>query len=152
MIFATVGTTLPFDELLEELDRLAGQDFFDEPLLVQTGTSRYEPKNYEHFRFRPSIEAEYERASLLIVHGGTGSTLHALHTNKPFIAFANPRAQHDHQAEFLEEMSQVLPILWSRDVADLERLYRMAQDGDRGPLPVAQRERFKAALLEIIGV
>ncbi len=151
MIFATVGTTLPFDELIEEIDRLASEDFFREPILVQTGTSSYQPRHCEFFKFKPSIDAEYDKASFLIIHGGTGSTLHAMQTGKPFIAFANPLAQDDHQAEFLQEVAQERSLFWSRNVADLAPLYERARaEKTAFGTSSRHRERLKYAILDVI--
>ena len=48
MIFVTVGThEQPFDRLLTEIDRLKENGTIQEPVMIQSGFSTYEPKYCE---------------------------------------------------------------------------------------------------------
>lgn len=147
MIFVTVGTTIPFDELFEEVDRLLESGIIDDDVICQTGQSKYIPRNCESFKFLPNLDLYLDRASLLIVHGGTGSTLQALASGKPFVAFANPLGADDHQAEFLNRLSQEFQLLWSRDVAELENLLPLIRNVSDCTEP---REESKPSLPETI--
>ncbi len=124
MIFITVGSTMPFDELLTEVDRLAGAGVLDENVLCQGGQSSYRLTHGEQFVGRPSIDDLIAASSFVISHGGAATVLQLLLASKPFVAFANPRGAGDHQSGFLTAVSRNCPISWSRDVADLERLFR----------------------------
>jgi len=117
---------MPFDELIEEVDRLAGAGFFDGEVLCQIGFSTFEPEHCAFFRSKPGLVAEFQNARFLIVHGGTGSVLQALASGRPFVAIANPRAQHDHQVEFLSAMAEEARLYWSTEVAELASLCRAA--------------------------
>lgn len=112
---------MPFDELLEEVDRIAKSKRFNHQFICQTGTSKYQPSHCEHFRFLPSIDDQIEQADMVITHGGS-TVLKLLKLHKPFIAVANPRGADDHQGELLEVLGQEAGVLWTRDVADLEKL------------------------------
>jgi UDP-N-acetylglucosamine transferase subunit ALG13 len=122
MILVTVGTTAPFDELLMEVDRLAGAGLFDEPILCQSGQSTYRVVHGEQFMARPSIADLISSASLVISHGGA-TVVQLLLAGKNFVAFPNPRMAGDHQTSFLKEIAEVANISWSKDVADLAKLY-----------------------------
>ncbi len=124
MIFVTVGSTMPFDELLAEVDRLAGAGVFGEDVLCQGGQSAYRLTHGEQFMGRPSIEDLIAEASFVISHGGAATVLQLLLAGKPFVAFANPRGADDHQGGFLTAVARNCPISWGRDVGDLERLFR----------------------------
>ncbi len=150
MIFVTLGTTLPFDALLKEVDRLAAAGVFPEPVICQTGTSTYIPENCESFPYKATIAEYLNAASFLIVHGGTGSTLQALRSGRPFAVFANPIAQNNHQAEFLQELSNEIPIPWSDDVHDLATLYTSAHQEDRKIKIPCHRVKFQDALRSIL--
>ena len=126
MIFVTVGTTMPFDELFEEIDRLAEENYFDQEIVCQTGQSNYIPSNCKYFKFESDLSHYFQEADFLIVHGGTGSTIEAILSGKPFIAFANPRGADDHQAQFLSRMSKEYSVIWSRNCKDLTKLYELA--------------------------
>ncbi|MDD2878132.1 MAG: glycosyltransferase [Acidiphilium sp.] len=118
MIFVTVGTTMPFDELLVEVDRLAGEGFLSQELICQGGQSKYRMIHGEQFIGRPSIADLIDQASLVISHGGA-TVIQLLIARKPFIAFPNPRGAGDHQTSFLRKIAQVSDISWSSDIADL---------------------------------
>jgi UDP-N-acetylglucosamine transferase subunit ALG13 len=150
MIFVTVGTTLPFDGLLSEVDRLAATGIFQEKVVCQTGTSRYLPKHCEHFQYKTTIADHINAASFLIVHGGTGSTLQALRSGRPFAVFANPIAQNNHQVEFLQELSHEIPIPWSDDVHDLEQLYGRISNEPAQLATPRHRDSLQGAILRII--
>lgn len=121
MIFVTVGTTMPFDELLAEIDRLADENKLSEDLICQSGQTKYRMAHGEQFIGRPSIADLIDQASLVISHGGA-TVIQLLIARKPFIAFPNPRGAGDHQTSFLREVSQVSDISWSTQVTDLARL------------------------------
>jgi UDP-N-acetylglucosamine transferase subunit ALG13 len=123
VILLTVGTTMPFDELLAEADRLAGEGRFgDEALICQSGHSAYQVRNGRQFVGLPSLRDLIESSSLVITHGGS-TVIQLLLAQKPFVAFPNPRGAGDHQTSFLREMSSAWDISWSPDVTDLERLF-----------------------------
>jgi beta-1,4-N-acetylglucosaminyltransferase len=128
VILVTVGTTMPFDELIEAMDRLTAQGSLLEPVVCQIGNGRYEPGHCEYFRFKPSLAALTREASLVIGHGGTGTVLSLLAERKPFIAVVNPRGANDHQGQFLERLSRVVSILWTRDFGDLPALIERARE------------------------
>jgi UDP-N-acetylglucosamine transferase subunit ALG13 len=127
VIFVTVGTTLPFDALIEAVDRLAGVGTFGEPVLCQIGNGRFEPKHCDFYRFKPSLDEDVELASLIIGHGGTGTVTSLLVAGKPFIAVANPIGAGDHQRQFLARLSKVASFLWTADLAELPGLVDRAR-------------------------
>jgi UDP-N-acetylglucosamine transferase subunit ALG13 len=121
LIFVTVGTTMPFDELFVEVDRLAGTGFFHEEVICQSGQSSYKMSHCEQFVGRPSIDDLIADSSLVISHGGA-TVIQLLIAQKPFVAFPNPRGAGDHQGSFLEQVASMSDISWSKDVQDLARL------------------------------
>lgn len=133
MIFVTVGTTMPFDELLREIDQLAGQGKLGEPLICQTGQSKYQLANGEQFIGRPSIADLIDQATLVVSHGGA-TVIQLLIARKPFVAFPNPRGAGDHQTSFLREVARVSDISWSSNVADLAQL--IGERRKKGPATI----------------
>lgn len=150
MIFVTVGSTMPFDELFREVDRLAGEGALDEPVRCQIGHSRYEPQHCEYFRFEKGLDRHFAAASLLVVHGGTGSVLQALLLGKPFVAMANSRADGDHQGEFLAQLSKQMDLLWSREVGDLLDLIHRARQRRPEPFHPAERSDLVEDMLTLL--
>jgi UDP-N-acetylglucosamine transferase subunit ALG13 len=123
MIFVTVGTTMPFDELLEEVDRLFDEGLLEGELLTQTGTSKYRMRHGEQFAARKSIDDEIARSRFVISHGGA-TVVNLVSLRKNFVAFPNPRAAGQHQELFLRELAAIADISWSTDVRNLKGLYR----------------------------
>lgn len=111
MILVTVGTQF-FDELIEEVDRLAGEGVFQEPVLAQIGLSRHLPKHVDHVAFDRNLLETAAQASLVITHAGTGSLIEFLMLGKPFIAVVNDTKAGNHQLEFLEQLSTEYDFCW----------------------------------------
>lgn len=127
MIFVTVGTTLPFDDLVQAVDAMVERGLVDEPVLCQIGQGRYEPRHCQWFRFKPSLEADIESASLIIGHGGTGTVTGLLASGKPFIAVANPLGADNHQRDFLDRLSRTSPFVWTDQPETLAALLPRAR-------------------------
>jgi UDP-N-acetylglucosamine transferase subunit ALG13 len=122
VILVTVGTTMPFDELFVEVDRLAGEGLLTD-LQCQSGRSAYKMTHGEQFVAKRSLTDLIDASSLVITHGGA-TVIQLLLAGKPFVAFPNPRGAGDHQRGFLERVAAIADISWSTDVKNLERLVR----------------------------
>jgi UDP-N-acetylglucosamine transferase subunit ALG13 len=86
MIFASVGSMLPFDRFVRAVDAWAGAHP-ETPVFVQIGKGDYEPK---HAAFaRMVTPADYTRrvaqARLFVAHAGMGSILQALEAGTPIL-------------------------------------------------------------------
>ena len=115
MIFATIGTQLPFDRLLTGLDTWAAQHSSIR-IVAQTGSTR---RTFRHLNtvatmqqgeFRDCVQA----ARLVVAHAGMGTILSAIELGKPLIIMPR-RAEfgehrNDHQQETCREMSRLLHV------------------------------------------
>ncbi len=124
MIFVTVGTG-KFDELVEEIDRIALNT--KEEIIVQIGEGDYLPKNIRHFRFKDSLTDYYKNADLIIAHGGAGTTYELLAMGKRLVSMANLNRTDVHQNEILEALSKQGYLVWCRRFEDLERCIKKAR-------------------------
>jgi UDP-N-acetylglucosamine transferase subunit ALG13 len=105
-IFVTVGNG-KFDPIIKEIDRLKGVGAIKEQIVMQIGHGEYQPKNCKWFAFAPSLEEYYNRASLVISHGGPGIVFEVLRRGKPLIAIPNrDRTDPNHQVEYLTAMAK----------------------------------------------
>jgi UDP-N-acetylglucosamine transferase subunit ALG13 len=112
MIFATVGTQLPFDRLLAGLDSWAALNP-GIPILAQTGRTA---RTFQHISAvrdldQTTFRARFAEARLVVAHAGMGTILSATELGKPVILM--PRlarfGEHrtDHQRDTAAEMARL---------------------------------------------
>ncbi len=125
MILVTVGTQF-FDELIDEVDRLAGARAFDRfagaapaRVFAQIGLQQKLPRHIEHVAFDRDLVNKARSADLIITHAGTGSLLEFLPMGRPLIAVANPTKADNHQLEFLHALDDEYDFCWIADPRDL---------------------------------
>lgn len=124
MIFVTVGTQLPFDRLVEALDRWAG----DNPaaaVFAQIGDSSLRPA---HMEWTPRLsamdfQARMRAARLVVSHAGIGILLAAIEAQKPLLIMPRREAlkeiRSDHQLATAEWLRQVPGITVADDTTAL---------------------------------
>ena len=112
--------------LIEAVDRLCGAGVINEPVVMQTGFSTYEPQHCEWHKLLPYPEMvkKVAEARIVITHGGPASFIMPLQVGK--IPIVVPRQlqfnEHvnDHQVDFTkavaERMGNIIPVY---DIAEL---------------------------------
>lgn len=139
MIFATVGTQLPFDRLLLALDTWAALKP-EVPVLAQTGRSS---QTYAHLTTVPHMDqsrflASVMEARVIVSHAGMGTILTALELGKPLILM--PRRadlgehRNDHQRDTAAEMRRLSTVTVVEDSASLCQALQAALDLAQSPL------------------
>lgn len=129
MIFATVGTQLPFDRLIRALDQWASHNP-QVDVFAQIGKTNYVP---QHMQWERTIPADTFRSRLLdcstvVAHAGMGTIISAVELGKRVVVM--PR-----RAEFKEHRND-------HQLATVERLKHL------GGLEVAEDCEGLAALLD----
>jgi len=117
MIFVTVGSVAPFDDLIREVDRLVEKGVIGD-VVVQIGNGTYVPKNAEWFRFKKELTEFYRPAELVITHSGAGTLFEVLKEGKKAIAVPNPNAVHN--PDIIMKLSSEGYILLCPDPNQLE--------------------------------
>lgn len=100
MIFASVGSMLPFDRLTRAVDEWA-KDNPDIPVFLQIGEGEYEPRHCEWARIVPHREyqAKLDSCALFVAHVGMGSILQALEIGKPILMMPRQAALREHTTD-----------------------------------------------------
>ena len=122
MIFVTVGAQMPFDRLVEAVDRWASDRNRDD-VFAQIGQSGYRP---QRIQCRQLLEPEefrrrYEAASAIVAHAGTGSIITALQMGKPIIVMPRRASlmetRNDHQVATAEQFQKFasVTVAWNED-------------------------------------
>lgn len=123
VIFLTIGTQLPFDRLVRDVDQVASQ--LDEVVVGQIGVGRYAPKCIETFDFMSPSQFEQciVDSRAVISHAGIGTILTCLRFKKPLIAMARQAKQgehrNDHQLATLSELGSTPGLYPVRDSDDI---------------------------------
>ncbi|MEM7412291.1 MAG: glycosyltransferase [Myxococcota bacterium] len=120
MIFVTVGGQLPFDRLVESVDRWAG-DRGRGDLFAQIGDGRFVPTHvpFERFLDPRAFAEKLEVADAVVAHAGMGTILSALELGKPVVVLPRLHAQgehrNDHQVATAARLSKLAGIYIADD-------------------------------------
>nr|CAG4652346.1 EOG090X0KOU [Triops cancriformis] len=115
-VFVTVGTT-SFDSfikaVLDENTLQVLKKLGYSNLTLQVGKGQ-EPRvsdvtglRITWYRFKPSIQADFESADLVISHAGAGSCLEALQAGKRLLVVINESLMGNHQLELAEKLCEL---------------------------------------------
>ncbi|WP_406648182.1 glycosyltransferase [Aliisedimentitalea scapharcae] len=137
MIFATVGTQLPFDRLLTGLDRWAKHNSHV-PVFAQCGESAAKVTSIETASMLGMSEfhRRFQAASLIVAHAGMGTILTAAELGKPVILM--PRRarfgehRNNHQQDTAREMSRLSNVTVVQDQDGLHNALDLAMSGQTG--------------------
>jgi UDP-N-acetylglucosamine transferase subunit ALG13 len=86
VIFASVGSMLPFDRFVKAVDEWAGENP-DQRVFIQIGGGDYEPRHAEFARMVPLADyrQRLRECALFVAHVGMGSILQALEEGKQML-------------------------------------------------------------------
>lgn len=122
-IFVTVGST-DFDSLIMTVDRLALSIRIKG--IMQIGHGKYKPNNLPYFRFAPSLDLYYEKASIVIAHGGLATTMEILKKGLPLVSVSNSDRYDNHQIDLLETMESKGYLIWCKQLDNLQQSIKTA--------------------------
>jgi UDP-N-acetylglucosamine transferase subunit ALG13 len=155
MIFATVGTQLPFDRLLLALDTWASLNP-ECPVVAQTGET---DTPYVHLTSVPKLDQDrfadlVAQADVIVSHAGMGTILTALELGKPLILMPRRAAlgehRNDHQRDTAAEMSRLSNVTVVEDGATLCLALSAALKAPRSTRPSATVGSASSSLIEAI--
>jgi beta-1,4-N-acetylglucosaminyltransferase len=124
VIFVAIGTT-DFDALIQAMDNLSLS--LPEEVVMQIGRSKYMPKHCEYFRFVPSLVPYYERASLVVSHGGLGIVTEVMEYGRPLVTVEDPNQPDCHQREILDMWEREGHLIWCKDLKELPEAMERAK-------------------------
>ena len=112
MIFATVGTQLPFDRLIRALDAWAGNNPREE-VFAQIGNTDYEPRfmSWERAITPDQFRSFMTDCQVTVAHAGMGTIISAVELGKPVVVM--PRLakfgehRNDHQLATVSRLSHL---------------------------------------------
>lgn len=131
VIFATVGTQLPFPRLINALATLAPE--LDEEIVAQTGQAARapDPETWSTLTVRRTMspaefEATFAAARVVVAHAGVGTILSAKRLSRPLVILPRRHTlgehRNDHQFATARQVAVVpgIHVVWeSADLAPL---------------------------------
>ncbi|KAK0459599.1 glycosyl transferase [Desarmillaria tabescens] len=169
LVFVTVGSTR-FDALVQAalsdhvltalskagyttaVIQCGNSDFAHAHSIQNGGTLNTQQQNVtvEMYKFKPSLESDYERADLVISHAGSGTILDVLRLGKPLIVVPNPTLLDNHQEELATALEE-LGHLRSSTVSDLAHTIETFDRSAIVEFPPHDPSRFRRLLDEEMG-
>ncbi len=137
MIFATMGTQIPFDRFLRMLDQVAPL-LKGEQIIAQTIEGHYKPKNFETVGLiGPELFSRYvESARIVVSHAGMGTIISALTARRPIVVVPRKASLGEHRNEHQLATARRLKDMGFVHVADDATQLLDALNPDRShPLP-----------------
>ncbi len=126
MIFATVGTQLPFPRLLQTLDAIAARHKLE--VFAQTCDPGL---NLSYIKSKPNLEPKefdqhFKAARVVVSHAGIGTILSAKRHGKPLILMPRRASlgehRNEHQLATVQQLSNLPGLYVANDEAELEAL------------------------------
>ena len=117
-----------FTRLIKKMDEVAGR--LDDEVVMQIGSVPYEPQHakcFSHTSYQESLPY-FQKASLVIGHGGAGTILNALKFQVPIVVVPRSRryGEHfdDHQMELAQRLvgNELIKVVY--DIEELESAVR----------------------------
>lgn len=150
MIFATVGTQLPFDRLIDALDAIAPE--LDEPIVAQTGvTAGTWPNLTVHAALPPAeFERRFADARVVVAHAGVGTILSAKRLGKPLIIVPRRHGfgehRNDHQLATAKHVEGLRGVHVAWEVNEIAPLLRAPALEPASEAPSPARDALVARL------
>ncbi|UBM58081.1 glycosyl transferase family 28 [Marinilongibacter aquaticus] len=137
MIFVTTGTQLPFDRLIEAIDKLA-EAFSDESFIVQISNYDTVQVKSQNIKLVGFLEPEefnqyFDSADLIIGHAGMGTILKALEDGKALVVFPRKASlvehRNDHQMATVGWLKRLKLVNVAESYEDLVKLLHAFKEG-----------------------
>ncbi len=140
LIFVVLGThELPFNRLLEEVERLQEGGLINGEIVVQVGHTPFTSEKMKLIPFMSYTDMEryFDEADLIITHAGTGSIITGVKKGKKVIAVARRAAHHehndDHQVEIVDQFTSTGYIIGVKEINALEEALQQVENFQPAP-------------------
>lgn len=119
MIFVTVGSSLPFNGLIQHIDELKKSKEINDVVYAQIGNGLYVPETLNWKRFIADMNSMYSKADIIIGTCGAGTIMENVIYGRKYIAVANPDIIGGHEWELVSKLSDMGCLLFCKDFTDI---------------------------------
>jgi beta-1,4-N-acetylglucosaminyltransferase len=150
MILVTVGThNHGFDRLVRAMDELAAE--LDEEVMIQWGSSTYQPQRARQFRFTSSQEMIEltQQARVIVTHAAAGAIITALRAGKPLVVVPRLKQFGEHMDDHQQQLAAALAARGQVVVVNTptkDTLRAALEQTGRQPVEFDERTQLVAAL------
>lgn len=139
LLFATVGTVLPFDRLITSVATLKTEGAIEEEVVAQTGVGGVRPDGLQSVETLPfdSVREILKDADIVVCHGGTGSLITALREGCRVVAVPRRSSYGEHYDDHQFEITRAFAMRGLVAVAETPEELRLALQQVREREPVA---------------
>jgi len=148
LIFVTVGTSLPHDQLIQKIDELVRDGKIKDEVVAQIGAGHYHPKHIESFRFAPNLEEQYNKAEIIISNCGAGTIMENVTKGRRLIVIQNPDVTGGHEWELVTKMEKGQHLIWCKSLNELINCIEKARNMDIQPF-VPRKIKLSEIIKEI---
>lgn len=126
-VLVTVGTSLPFDWLIQFIDNLVAEGFLYN-VYGQIGNGKYIPRYFKQYRrFVGNMEEAYNHAGLVISACGAGTIMEVVKRGIPLIVVSNPDITGGHEWELARKMEELGYLIFCQPY-DIMKALRLVKD------------------------
>jgi UDP-N-acetylglucosamine transferase subunit ALG13 len=157
MIFATVGTQLPFDRLIRALDDWAGAHA-DTEVFAQTGRDSFEPRHiaWAHELGPQEFRSRLEACDTIVAHAGMGTIISGVELGKRVIVMPRRAAlgehRNEHQLATVARLGHLQGLEVVHDPAELGMALARGRVVSAGASPTTINPQLIAAVREFAGL
>ena len=135
MILVLLGSQkFKFDRLVNEIQRLISEGIINDMVIIQAGATKCNNDLVKSFSFIDTEELEklYDKAELIITHGGSASIMKGLKKDKRVIAVPRKKqykeSVDDHQEQIIKEFEQKGYLIACYNVYELEEKIKYSKN------------------------
>ena len=114
LIFITLGTVLPYDDLIKMVDSLKALLKLNDKIYAQIGNGKYIPKYMTYLRFVGNMDEVYKRADIIISTCGAGTILENVVHGRKLIVVNNPGITGGHEWELVSKLELMGCLIWCK--------------------------------------
>lgn len=115
-----MGTSLPHDALIREMDCLASTGAITDEVIAQRGNGQFVPKHIKSFRFKKGLDEYQNRAEIVVSNCGAGTIMENVTKGHRLVVIQNPDVTGGHEWELVTKMENGGHLIWCKNLDSLE--------------------------------
>lgn len=115
-----MGTSLPHDALIREMDRLVSIGEITDEVIAQRGNGQFVPKHIKSFRFKKGLDDYQNRAEIVVSNCGAGTIMENVTKGHRLVVIQNPDVTGGHEWELVTKMEKGGHLIWCKSLDSMK--------------------------------